>query len=99
MEQKHVQIAKWLKNSAGKKIDISDINYALFEVLAEYKRQGVSKADVLKTMLKLNPLFLVKEIIRRKQSSKKEIKKCVKIAESLGLKQTSGTKAFPIFEK
>ena len=96
---KFLEYAKWLKNSAGKKVGISDINYALFEVLAEYKRCGVSKADVLKAMLRFNPVFLVKEFIRRKQSAKKDIKKCIKIAESLGLKQTSGTKEFPIFEK
>lgn len=96
---KFLEYAKWLKKSAGKKVNISDINYALFEILAEYKRCGVSKADVLKVMLKFNPLFLVKEIIRRKYSAKKDIKKCVKVAEFLSLKQTSGTKDFPVFEK
>lgn len=96
---KFLEYAKWLKNSASKKVTIGDINYALFEVLAEYKRSGVSKADVLKGMLKFNPLFLAKEIIRRKQSAKKDIKQCVKVAEGLGLKHTSGTKEFPIFEK
>ena len=96
---KFLEYAKWLKNSASKKVDISDINYALFEILAEYKRCGVRKADVLKVMLKFNPLFLIKEIIRRKQSAKKDIKKCIKVAESLGLIKTAGTKAFPIFEK
>ena len=34
-----------------------------------------------------------------KERAKKDIKKCIKVAESLGLKQTSGTKEFPIFEK
>ena len=96
---KFLEYAKWLKNSASKKVNVSDINYALFEILAEYKRSGVRKADVIKAMLKFNPLFLVKEIIRRKQSAKKDIKKCVKVAESLGLIKTAGTKEFPIFEK
>ena len=96
---KFLEYAKWLKNVGGKKVGISNINYALLEVLAEYKRCGVSKAEVLKVMLKFNPLFLVTEIIRRKQSAKKDIKKCVKIAKSLGLKKTGGTKEFPIFEK
>ena len=96
---KFLKYANWLKNSANNKINISDINYALFEILAEYKRCGVRKADVIKAMLKFNPLFLVKEIIRRKQSARNDIKKCVKVAESLGLKQTAGTKEFPIFEK
>ena len=98
---KFLEYANWLKKSANKKVDIDirDISYALLEILAEYKRCGVSEADVLKVMLKFNPLFLAKEIIRRKQSAKKDIKKCVKVAESLGLRQTSGTKEFPIFEK
>ena len=96
---KFLEYAKWLKNSISKKISTSDINYALFEVLAEYKRNGVSKTDVLKVMLKFNPLFLVKEIIRRKKSAKKDIKKCVNVAERLGLTKTAGTNEFPIFEK
>ena len=57
------------------------------------------KADVLKAMLTLNPFFLAKEIIRRKQAAKKDIEKCVKVAKALGLKRTSGTKEFPIFNK
>ena len=96
---KFLKYAKWLKNSASKKVNKRDINYALLEILAEYKRCGVSKADVLKAMLKFNLLFLAKEIIRRKQSAKKDIKKCSIVAESLGLKKTAGTKVFPIFEK
>lgn len=96
---KFLEYSKWLKNEAHKKINPNDINYALLEILAEYKRCGASKSDVLKAMLKFNPLFLAKEIIRRKQAAKKDIKKCLKIAESLGLKQTAGTKEFPIFEK
>ena len=50
-------------------------------------------------MIKFNPLFLAKEFIRRKKTAVKDIGKCMKIANNLGLKQTSGTKEFPIFEK
>ena len=50
-------------------------------------------------MLEFNPFFLAKEIIRRKQTAKKDIEKCMKVALDSGLKQTSGTKEFPIFEK
>ena len=96
---KFLEYAKWLKNVGGKKVGISNINYALLETLAEYKRHGISKADVLKAMMTFNPLFLAKEIIRRKQSAKKDIEKCVNIAQSLGLTKTAGTKEFPIFEK
>ena len=96
---KFLEYAKWLRNASVKKLDRNTINYALLEILAEYKRYGVSKSDVLKAMLTFNPFYLLKEIIRRKKAAKKDIKKCVRVASDLGLKQTSGTKEFPIFEK
>ena len=96
---KFLEYAKWLKNAAAGSFGNNNINYALLEILAEYKRCGVSKSDVLKAMLKFNPLFLVKEIIRRKQTAKKDIAKCMKVARDFGLKQTAGTKEFPIFGK
>ncbi len=95
---KFIQYAKWLKRMAHKNFDKNTIEYALLEILAEYKRCGVSKADVLKAMLTFNPFFLLKELIRRKNAAKKDIEKCMKVAKDIGLKQTSGTKEFPIFE-
>lgn len=94
-----IQYAKWLKHRAHKNFDKNTIEYALLEILAEYKRCGVSKADVLKAMLTFTPFFLLKELIRRKKAAKKDIEKCMKVAKDIGLKQTSGTKEFPIFEK
>ena len=96
---KFLEYAKWVKGVASGKITQSAVDYALLEILAEYKRRGVSKKNVLKAMLKFNPFFLMKEIIRRKQTAKKDIEKCRKSANNLGLKQTSGTKEFPIFGK
>lgn len=96
---KYLQFSKWLKKSLNKNFDTDDINYALLEILAEYKRCGISKSDLLRAMCTFNPLFLAKEFLRRKKTAKKDIEKCKKIAESLSLKQTSGTKEFPIFEK
>ncbi|MBQ4111032.1 MAG: glycosyltransferase [Clostridia bacterium] len=95
---KFLEYAKWLKTSASESFEKNDINYALLEVLAEYKRCGVKKTDVIKAMFKFSPLFLIKEIIRRKKSAEKDIEKCIKTANSLGLKRTSGTNVFPIFE-
>ena len=43
--------------------------------------------------------FLIKEILRRKKSARKDVAKCVKIANSIGLKQKAGTKEFPVFGK
>lgn len=93
-----LKYAKWLKSVTSENFDKNAVNYALFEILAEYKRSGVSKTNVLKAMLKFNPFFVIKEIIRRKKTAKKDIEKCMKVADNIGLKHTSGTKTFPIFE-
>lgn len=94
-----VKYAKWLKSLANENFDKKAIDYALFEILAEYKRGTVAKSDVIKAMRMFNPCFVAKEIVRRKMTAKKDIAKCTKVANQLGLKQTSGTKEFPIFEK
>ena len=96
---KFVEYARWLKRAAAENFDGRDIDYALLEIIAEYKRHGASMVDVLGAMLMFNPVFLAKEIIRRKQTAKKDIEKCMKAALDLGLKQTAGTKEFPIFKK
>lgn len=94
-----VKYAKWLRSIANENFDKKSIDYALFEILAEYKRGTVAKSDVIKAMRMFNPCFVAKEIVRRKMTAKKDIAKCTKVANQLGLKQTSGTKEFPIFEK
>ncbi len=96
---KFLEYAKWLRRVGSENFSRNTINYALLEILAEYKRCGVSKADILKVMLTFNPFYLVKEILRRKNTAKRDIEKCMKVTSDLGLKQTSGTKEFPIFEK
>lgn len=96
---KFLQYKKWLTRVTEKNFDKNAVNYALFEILAEYKRCAVSKSDVLKAILTFNPFFLAKEIIRRKKTAKQDIKKCMKVARNIGLKQTSGTNEYPIFEK
>lgn len=91
--------SKWLKKSANKNFSKKDINYALLEILAEYKRCGAKKSDIIKVMLTFNPFFLITEILRRKKTAKKDIEKCTLAAYGLGLKRTGGTNEFPIFEK
>ncbi len=91
--------AKWMRRVSAKSFKKNTVNYALFEILAEYKRCGVSKSDIVKASLHFNPLFVVKEIIRRKQTAKKDIEKCMRTALELGLRQTAGTTEFPIFER
>lgn len=96
---KFIKYAKWLKNATKNHLDKDSVNYALFEMLAEYKRCSVPKKDIIKAMLTFNPLFLAKEFIRRKKTAKSDIEKCMKVANNIGLKQTMGTKEYPIFEK
>ena len=96
---KYLAFAKWLKKQTKGKLNKSSVNYALFEILAEYKRCRVSKKDVIKGMLSFCPCFLVKEILRRKKTAERDIKNCRKVAEKLKLRQTAGTKEYPIFEK
>lgn len=91
--------AAWLKKETAKSFDKNSINYALLEILAEYKRCGVAKKDIFSAMLKFNPCFLIKEILRRKKAAGKDIEKCIKVAKDRGLKQTAGSKEYPIFEK
>ena len=96
---KFLKYAKWLRKNTSKTFDKNAVNYALFEIFAEYKRCALPKADIFKVMLTFSPSFLMKEIIRRKKTAKRDIEKCMRVAGDIGLKQTSGTKEFPIFEK
>ena len=96
---KFINYIKWIKNATRKNFNKNAINYALLEILAEYKRCGVSKKDILKVMLTFNPFFLVKEIVRRKKSARNDVEKCMLVAKELGLHKTAGTKEYPIFEK
>lgn len=96
---KFIEYVKWVRSVTSKNFDKNAVNYALFEILAEYKRCGVSKADILKAMLSFNPFFVIKEIVRRKKTAREDIAKCMQVAHSIGLKQTGGNAEFPIFEK
>ena len=75
------------------------LRYAMFEILAEYKRRGISKADLVKGLLAFGLPFLAKELPARKTRAQQDGIKCVEQAKSIGLVQTSGTTAFPIFSK
>ena len=90
---------KWLIKNFGEKLGKEVVSYALFEILAEYKRCNVSKSGIIKVIFSFSPIFLAKELVRRKKSGKNDIEKCMQEAKKLGLRQTAGTKDFPIFEK
>ena len=92
---------KWLKavNNKSGKIEKEALYYAMFEILAEYKRKGVSKAGIIKAMLSFGLPFLMKEIPARKKRAIIDGRKCIDSAAKIGLKQTGGSPEFPIFSQ
>ena len=69
------------------------------EILAEYKRKGISKYNLIKGMLSFGVPFLIKELLARKKRAKADGIKCIKAAESIGLVMSGGTVEFPSFDK
>ena len=95
--EKFLAYAKWLRTVSAGNYHKDTIRYVLFEILAEYKRHGVSKTAVVKAMLALGPVFAARELVRRKKAAREDIRKCTLAAKAAGLKQTGGTQQFPIF--
>lgn len=98
---KFCKFYKWAKsvNKKVKKLDNEALNYAFFEILAEYKRKGISKPDLIKGMLIFGLPFLSKELPFRKKRARADGLKCIKAAKSIGLEMSGGTLEFPIFSK
>lgn len=94
-----LKYAKWLKKATAKNFNKNAVSYALFEILAEYKRHNIPKSDIIKAMLTFNPVFILSEVVRRKSAAKSDIERCLKVADSLGLSRVGGTDSYPIFEK
>lgn len=90
---------KWIKsvNAKTRSFDSKSLNYALLEILAEHKRKGMKKLDLVKAMLSFDPMFLVKELPERKKRACRDCAKCIEAAEKIGLKRTGGTPEFPVF--
>ena len=94
--KKFSNYCKWVKKN-NKKLPRDAVNYALFEVFAEYKRKGISKVDLIKGLMNFNPIFLIKEFSRRKKVALRDGAACIKAAESIGLKRIGGSDEFPKF--
>ena len=95
------RFVKWAKsvNAKNKKLDTYSLKYAFFEILAEYKRKGISKPSIIKAMLSFGVVFLAKELLARKKRAREDGLKCIQAAKSIGLEHTDGTIEFPIFSK
>ena len=98
---KFLEFYKWLKavNRKTRMFDKVALNYAMFEILAEYKRKGIAKAKLIKAMLSFGIPFLAAEIPGRKKRARKDGLKCIESAKKAGLEQTGGSLEFPIFSK
>ncbi len=92
---------RWIKsvNRKTKSIKKAALDYAMFEILAEYKRKGITKTDLLKAMLLFGIPFLVKEIPGRKKRARKDGENCIESAGEIGLKYSGGSLEFPTFSK
>ena len=98
---KFIEFCKWLKavNRKTKSFTDDALNYAMFEILAEYKRKGISKLNLIKAMLAFGIPYIIKEIPQRKKRAGIDGLKCIESAEKTGLKKSGGTLEFPIFSK
>lgn len=92
---------KWLKaeNRKTKAIAPTALRYAMFEILAEYKRKGLSKTDLLRAMLPFGLPFLLTELPARKNRARADGLRCIAAAKTVGLSHTGGTPEFPTFSK
>jgi glycosyltransferase involved in cell wall biosynthesis len=96
---KFCEFYKWVKtkNKKKKNFESHALDYALFEILAEYKRCGITKVELMKAMANFNLYFLLKEIPKRKKRTAEDGLKCIAAAERIGYKHTSGSIEFPSF--
>ena len=96
---KFCEFYKWMKaeNKKKKSFTSDALDYAVFEILAEYKRCGITKAELIKAMACFSPFFLLKEIPARKRRATEDGLKCIAAAEKIGYKHTSGPVEFPVF--
>lgn len=72
-------------NGKTRRFDSDALRYAMWELLLEYRRAGVSSAALAPAMLKLGPVFLAKELYRRRQAGKEDQQR-----QSEALKRFSG---------
>lgn len=99
--ERFAKLYKWMKNVNHKTdaLDRVSLKYAMFEILAEYKRKGLAKKDILKGMLLFGISFLAKEIPDRKKRAQMDGQKCIEAADRIGLEHSGGTLEFPTFSK
>ncbi len=98
---KFCEFYKWLKavNRKTKAFNKDALNYAMFEILAEYKRKGITKTELIKAMLLFGIPYLASEIPGRKKRARIDGRNCIESAKKIGLKHSGGSLEFPTFSK
>lgn len=77
------------------------LDRALIEVLAEYKRKGISPVKIVLGAVRagISPLFFVGELSRRKRRARADGLRCIAAAEKIGLHRTGKSDTFPTFSE
>ena len=86
------------ENQKTKAFHRDALSYALFEILAEYKRRGLAKGELLRALRMFSPAFLFKEIPARKRRARQDGAECIAAAKTIGLVPCGGTPEFPVFQ-
>ena len=78
--KKFVSFFKWMKriNKEKKSFTNDALSYAMFEILAEYKRCGITKPELIYAMGSFSVAFILKEIYGRKKRAAEDMKKARK---------------------
>ena len=98
---KFIDFYKWLRaeNRRTGAFEKNSLSYAMLEILAEYKRKGISKGALLKALLVFDPVFLMRELRERKRRASNDGRTCIAYAQSIGLVQSGGTLECPEFSR
>lgn len=87
-----------LCNEKRGSFDRDALYYAMFEILAEYNRLGISKKELLRGMMFFPASFLFREMRARKIRSAKDSKRCIELGRKLGFSPIAGTEDCPVFK-
>jgi glycosyltransferase involved in cell wall biosynthesis len=85
------------ENKKKKAFSPAALSWAMFEILAEYKRSGLGKMDLIWGFTAFSPLFLLKELRERKKRAFTDGEKCIRSAATMGLLPLDGNPQCPSF--
>lgn len=86
-------------NSKAGYVKRKALRYAFFEILAEYKRCGVSTSDIIRGMIHIGITQSFAELLFRKSRAEKDGKRCINAAAKIGYDFSGGSVRFPNFIK